>query len=88
MNEVVPDGVAAVVVIVSVEVTGQLLYQVQDTGFGLNDVVAPVGNVELTLKVVLLILLNGPFVSVTMNVADPAVPAVTVPVCEPTVILS
>ena len=46
---VVPEGVAEVVVIVKVAVTESSL-DVNETGFGLNEAVAPVGRVVVTLS--------------------------------------
>src|SRR5579871_3480867 len=79
---VAPSGVAVVVWTVRVTVAGQVLRLL----LGVNDPVAPVGN-PVTPRVS-----EGHdplplYVIVTVNVTDPAVPALNVPVCAPTLML-
>ena len=65
---VLPEGVAAVVVIVSV-VVFEVSLEVNETGFGEKDAVAPVGRAVVTLMVaVKLPLLPGPLPLLTVTV--------------------
>jgi hypothetical protein len=81
----VPAGVAAVVAIVNVDVC---VVPVEVTVAGLKEVVTPAGGdppaqaIERFTVSVLLLPLNA---TAILYVADPAVPDVSVPVCDPTV---
>jgi hypothetical protein len=85
VNPVEPAGVAAVVVIVSVE-----LFDVSPAAnvneLGLNDAVAPAGNAVGTLRFTVKVVPVAPLrFTVSAYVALPAVPDDNAPVCEPTV---
>jgi hypothetical protein len=85
VNDVEPEGVAAVVAIVSVEVL-EASPAAKLTVAGLNEAVAPVGSAVVTLTFALkAALVPAARLIVTVYVALPGVPLVRVPVCAPTV---
>jgi hypothetical protein len=85
VNGLEPAGVAAVVVIVSVEVL-ELSAAAKLTVLGLNEALAPEGRAVVTLRSALKAVPVAPLrFTVTVYVALPAVPLVSVPICAPTV---
>ena len=86
LNEYVPAATDAATLTVNVPAASSQLLTV--TGFVENDGVAPAGSPDVTLSVSLSVELLPWHAMVNANVAEPAVPVVTVPVCEPTLTLS